>query len=331
MSAQSGEVQIDGVRKLRWGRGKENTFMGALYVTLRAVGVDVTYDDLMGWSGAAFRLHFHQPNWCPSSPDATCGFDHSQPAFEALGYTAELHQVHDKNPEDVKKNKEVAMASVDRKVPVIGSDLIASMDWGVITGYINQGEKFLCRTYWDKTEHYAVAERWPWRIYVLDKKTDPPERMQTLRRSLEIAVELARTKSYGRYASGLFAYQCWVDNLLDESRFEGLYPETLDFATCTNGWCYTSLEDARGAATRYLRSILPEFEGAQAKSLAKADRLYMKVYESLCATRRCAPQPWQMQEGEHWTHEMRQMQAEVLRKIGALEEQAVAAVEAALS
>ncbi len=72
---QNGKVFIEGVQKLGWGLGKENTFMGALQSTLNTIGDDVTYEYLVGISGAAFRLHFHYPEWCPSSPDATCGFD----------------------------------------------------------------------------------------------------------------------------------------------------------------------------------------------------------------------------------------------------------------
>jgi len=89
LPAEFASKVLEGVEKLQWGKGQENTFMGALTAAMRAIGEDVTYDYLMGVSGAAFRLHFHQPNWCPSSPDATCGFDHFEPVMKALGYTAE--------------------------------------------------------------------------------------------------------------------------------------------------------------------------------------------------------------------------------------------------
>ncbi len=77
---------IEGVGRLQWGKGQENTFMGALAAVMQSIGEDVSYDYLMGVSGAAFRLQIHQPDWCPSAPDAGCGFNCAGAATEALGY-----------------------------------------------------------------------------------------------------------------------------------------------------------------------------------------------------------------------------------------------------
>ena len=49
-NTQMNEKVIKGVDRLQWGKQQENTFMGALNVTMKALGEDVNYDYLMGVS-----------------------------------------------------------------------------------------------------------------------------------------------------------------------------------------------------------------------------------------------------------------------------------------
>ena len=51
-----------------------NTVFKSTAITLQAMGEDVSYEFLMGISGAAFRVQLHE-EWCPSSPHPDCGFD----------------------------------------------------------------------------------------------------------------------------------------------------------------------------------------------------------------------------------------------------------------
>ena len=320
---------LEGVEKLQWGKGQENTFIGALTAAMRAIGEDVTYDYLMGVSGAAFRLHFHQPGWCPSSPDGTCGFNHAEPAMKALGYIVEGHWTREDKPEAVNKTREAIVQSINKGYPVVAIDLINTPDYGVIVGYSDGGKKFLCRTYFDKTEGYSQAEKWPWVVLVIKEKGKVPDRRESLLRSLEIAVELANTDRYPGhaektfYASGFGAYKTWAANLLDESRFEKLDEKELNRLTHTNGWCYLSLVDAREAAVRYLKLIEGEFDRESATHLSKAAGLYEEIVEKLKDGWKYAPMPWQLKEGEHWTKEMRHVEAAVLKEALSLERTAV--------
>ena len=321
---------IEDVERLRWGKGQENTFIGALTVAMRAMGENVTYDYLMGVSGAAFRLHFHQPDWCPSSPDATCGFDHSEPALAALGYTANgIHSDKDK-PEEVKRVREVVIQSIDKGHPVLAIDLINVPDWGVIVDYSDSGKEFLCRTYYDKTDKYSMAEKWPWVVEVIGEKGDVPDKRESILKSLEIAVKLANTEKYGKYASGFAAYENWAKDLLDDSRFENLDKKELKSMNHTNAWCYNSLVDARMAAIRYLKSIGKEFDGESAKHLSKATELYEEVVGKLKEGWKHAPFPWQVKEGESWTKEMRHAEAGVLKEVLVLEKKALGELKTAL-
>ncbi|MBC8233597.1 effector binding domain-containing protein [bacterium] len=319
---------IEGVDRLQWGKGQENTYIGALTATMRAIGEDVTYDYLMGVSGAAFRLHFQ---WCPSSPDATCGFDCSTPALKALGYTAYAIHSDNNKSEEVKKVREAVVKSIDKGYPVLAIDLINVPDWGVIIGYSDGGEKFLCRTYYDKSEKYSNAEKWPWVVEIIDQKVDAPEHKESILKSLEIAVKLSNTEKYGDYTSGFAAYEIWAKELLDDAKFANLDEEELKSKNHTNAWCYSSLVDAREAAVRYLKSIGKEFSGESAKHLSTATKLYEEVVGKLKEGWKYSQFPWQLQEGESWTKEMRHSEAIALKEVMTLEKKAITEIEKALA
>ena len=328
---------IEGVGRLEWGGGRENSFVGALAVAMLAMGEDVTYEYLMGASGAAFRLHFHQPEWCPSSPDATVGFDHSRPAMAALGYACRPVNSDADDAQAVRRAREAVVSSIDQGRPVIALDLRESVDWGAIVGYEEGGKQFLCRTYYENADDYAPAENWPWSMCIIGEKHSPPDRKERILKSFEIAVEMAETETFGEYASGFGAYGKWAADLLDDARFDTADGESLTGLTHTNAWCYVSLLHARIVAAAYLRSIGDEFGGEAAVHLAEAADLYERVVQELRAGLAyapfppSAPFPGRLREGQCWTREMRHAEAAVLSDACALERKAVHELKAALS
>ncbi len=76
---------IGGVPNLSWN--EMNSFMGALQAVGHRIGDHSGYAFLSGVSGAAFRTQFFD-TWCPSSPDATVGFDAGTAALKARGLDA---------------------------------------------------------------------------------------------------------------------------------------------------------------------------------------------------------------------------------------------------
>jgi hypothetical protein len=321
---------IDGVARLQWGKGMENTYMGALTVAMNAIGEDVTYDYLMGISGAAFRLHIYHPGWCPSAPDATCGFNHSKPAMKAMGY--KMTGIHSdmSKPEDVEKVRNAVVKSIDKGYPVLAIDLKEVPDWGVIVGYDDGGKEFLCRTYYDKTDEYTKAEKWPWVVDIIKEKTDKPSQKKSVLESLRIAVEIANTEKYGDYASGFNAYEAWIADLLADENFED-EEKVKSYSTHANAWSYSSLGDARAAAIKYLRSISSLFGEESTPHLEKATEIYEEILSKLKDGFEYAPYPWQLKDGKQWTAEMRHAEADVLKEVLALEREAVRELETALT
>jgi hypothetical protein len=304
--------------------------MGSIKAVARALGDDVSYEYLMGVSGTAFRLHFHQPNWCPSSPDATVGFNHTTPVMRALGYTAETIFSHADHPEEIRKVRKTIVESIDRGLPVVATDLIAVPDWGVITGYADEGKRFLCRTYHDKTGDYSVAEKWPWIIMLIRGRQPAPDPQQNIRSSLEIALTVSRTPAFGKYASGLAAYDRWIADLQDAARFASAEKKEIASRMHINGWCYRSLLDARTVAARYLQEISEYFGNDAAESLSRAAAAYGALAATLRAGLPNAPMPWTSEAGGKWTQAMRSAETQVLQKAKAQEQEAIGEIERVL-
>ena len=223
--------------------------------------------------------------------------------------------------------------SIDRGAPV----LYAAEECGLIVGYHHGGEQFSLRTYFDETELYSVLERLDWPSPgVLGEKKDPPAREETLRRSLALAVELAGFE--GRfpthhpdryYACGFTAWEAWIEGLREESRYENREARELAVPIQANAWCYASLVDARGAASRYLAGqvdIEPRLE--------EAAKLYAEMTSDLEANRETVPSPhfgssdgitvaYRMKGSDAWPAESRHAQADALERALGLERQAV--------
>ncbi len=327
LSRSGGAVMIEGVERLRWGEGRDNTFMGALTVVAHALGDEADYDFLMGVSGAAFRIQLCQPEWCPSAPDAGCGFQCDAAATGALGYLTQTMGAPQEDADKVRQVREAVVHSIDRGYPVFAIDLVKTADYGVIVGYADGGETFLCRSYWDVTDEYATAENWPWVTVFVQERGTPPARGDLVRRSLRQAVMLATTDRFDNYLSGFAAYETWAEQLLEDSRFG---PETREQTAQANAWCYLSLIDCRAAATRYLHSIADEFPAARAERLVKAADLYGQIVDVLADMQGMVPFPGQVGEAGY-PGEQRRAQAETLTEALGLERRAILEIEQALA
>ncbi|MHC4560564.1 MAG: hypothetical protein ACYS80_25065, partial [Planctomycetota bacterium] len=80
---EGSKVYIEGVRSLKWGEWRDCSYGGAVTVVMSTIGVDVTYEDVMGMSGACYRICM-QDNWDPSAGMPQCGYDVETPLHRAL-------------------------------------------------------------------------------------------------------------------------------------------------------------------------------------------------------------------------------------------------------
>ncbi len=321
---------LEGLSRLEWGRDVECTFFGALDATLRFLGEPVDYVNLMGVSAAAFRLRFHQPDWCPSSPDAALDDTYMKPALRSVGYDGEFVSTETLSQEKVRK---VIREQIDKGIPVVAIDLVKIPDWGVVAGYENG--RLLCRSYYDKGDEYSLAEKEPWSILRLQKVGPAPDRLGSIQESFRLAVDLARRAKIGDYANGLAAYNAWISDLEDEGMLRSLDEATFRHYWHVNGWVYDSLFDARLAAMRYLRRVTEEFEANERRTVSRAGDKFESIVKALEDnwTHFSFPHWVRKEEGRTWTpkgmidtttwtEEMRKMGAEALRMVRAEEEEA---------
>jgi len=320
---------LKGVPRLGWGMDIECTFYGALDATLRYLGEVVDYVYLMGVSGAAFRLRFHQPDWCPSSPDAALDETYVKPALRFVGYSGQFVS-ETSRPDEIKR---VVMEEIDQGIPVVAINLVRVPDWGVVTGY--QNGNLLCRSYYDQGDEYSVAEKDPWSILKLEKVKSAPNRLECIRESFRLAAELAHKEKIDDYVNGLAAYDAWIKDLENEDLFNKLDEAAFHHYWHVNGWVYDSLFDARLAAARYLRRVTEEFQTKEKQVISKAAEQFDSIMKALFDKWIYFPFPHWVKKEEGitwtpkgmidtttWTTEMRKNGAEELRRIKGKEEDA---------
>ncbi|NLY18730.1 MAG: hypothetical protein GX045_07220 [Clostridiaceae bacterium] len=157
---------------LEWEADMDCTWAGAVYAALRYMGEPYTYEQILGLSGACYRIAFTEI-WDWSATDALVAFDYSSILFNAIGYEqiwADRVEKDDRNEE--RKN---IVRDITNGKPVIAINLRVAPEWGVITGFSENSKNFYCRTYFDK-EHlnenndYLESDFWPFMIIHFGEK-----------------------------------------------------------------------------------------------------------------------------------------------------------------
>lgn len=312
-------VVIDGIPKLDWATGKFNSFLAAVEAIANHLGIDKDYLYINGVSGAAFRLHFHK-SWCPSSPDPTCGYNAGEEALKALGLKYHFQWVPQEDTAGQQRLRKDIMASIDRGMPVIAIDLINVPEWGIITGYQAHGKELVCRTYFDRREGYDLAEKFPWAVCFVDGKKQLPADIENYKRSFAIALENLTTPEYGEYASGLAAFDKWIERLQTDD-FTAMDDEKYISIANANAWIYDRLADDRGLAVQYLEQIGDKFPRLSEK-LKELAKLYNEESELLKPTEDVIVYEFNMKNRIDWSPKMREEAVVRLKRAKAKEEEA---------
>jgi hypothetical protein len=321
-------VIIGGIGDLGWSVGMENSFFGALYRLDESYGQKLSYRDLLGLSGYAFRIHFFD-GWCPSSPDATCGKDVGSELLDSLGYEYDVYFVRGKDaPDEIRERgigmdayRETVMKSIDAGWPVIAIDLMEVPEWGLITGYQKDGRELFCRTYFDSTEGYDIAAKTPWVLYVFSGKKDV-DTGPLYRDSLSIAKELYSTDIYDDYFSGLRATEEWIKALKNDRAFENMTDEKKGEVLHANWWIYYSLSEARKYAREYIAENREKFDVSR-DTIDTLLQVYEKEETVLREGLSHIPNPFLGSKLSEWTADIREKQIEILETFLNLERNAV--------
>jgi hypothetical protein len=310
---------LPGVARLGWGMDKDNSFIGALDALLRQQGDTAGYVLLSGASGAAFRTHFFE-TWCPSSPDPTCGFDAGTAALESRGYSARVLT----DASDGKNRAEIlaaVRASIDAGMPALGLGLIEVAEWGVITGYQDNGQQLFCRTYFDKRKGYDVAQNFPEVVIILSRAAQPAAGPALTRRSFAAVARMLSAEKYGEYHNGLAAFDRWMARLGTDD-FAAMDSLQFSYAVQTNNWVFNRLCTDRRTGIAWLERAGSEVPAARplCDSLAALYRAEAELLEPLLPDLPC---PASVTRADQWTSAMKQTEITALGRARDIEQAAL--------
>ena len=154
---------IHGFEKLEWYRALFDVDVSgirALTAALQASGHDVTFEEVMGISGAAFKLHMGK-QWCPSSG---C-FEFNDEIAGFFGLERQVVEMDEKkDPKAKERMRKAVVASIDRGMPVPYCD----GEHSLVVGYRDNGAVLVCRQYSGPNSGYkdlatprgALGEAW---------------------------------------------------------------------------------------------------------------------------------------------------------------------------
>ncbi len=331
LESQGDRKWIAGLEHVDWGGSffrRQDSFMTALAAVLRATGKRVTYEELMGISGAAFKLLLELPEWCPRASSSGIAFDCTDLALRSAGYSIEwIGQDEQENPGGKEQARRAVVTSIDAGRPALYMD----GEFSLIAGYRDRGRVFLCRPYDGREPGYTEMPE-PrgmfgpaWAVGIVQPNRPVPDRRETLLASLRTAVQLARTESFHvraeTFASGFAGYEAWIDGLRNH---EG---EPSGQMLHANAYGYAILLTSRAAAAEYLRSIQRELGPAVGEHLRPAADRYEHVHRRLLAGRDCVAHPWE----ESWTPQNRRIESDLMSQSLADERVAISQIEQALA
>lgn len=334
-------VRIEGIRGFSPAEFASSVH-GSQARILKAVGEDLTYDDLVCYSGFAFRVGVSD-RMCPSAGHPCCGYDCLEPGIPAIPWKMKLYQnlpwEGDRSRDEGFREEVYAAvkASIDRGIPVhYGSE-----EDGLIIGYSGEGKRWLCihpyhrwgaETFWHDEAAGFAGGKWPWGIAIWQEPgntDDIPSDDELLRKALEQAVDMwSAGKQEDQYLCGDEAYSFWIDWL------KGVNDGSVEDPASGmqgNGWCYDVLVHSRRIASEWLRKRAEELQGEAGELLSDAAESYRELADVLMAGLDC---PWELalapEKFDEWTPEMRSEEVRRLERARDLDAQAVESIRRAL-
>ena len=336
--ARQVEKILDGIENIEWKKGCD-CFCGSVVACMQYLQEDVTYDLIAGISGIAFTMQWHLGWALDNCAPLVLGYEPIHRTFQTLGYAYTLiphdfEKTTPENREEVWRSK--IIDSINRGVPVIAFGVVGPPECCVIAGYAEDGGVLLGRSYFyeDSKGYFRQAD---WYkdcsgMILLGDKTEALPRAQTIRKSLEHAIELAQIAERNGRATGIAAYAAWAASLERAADFPPDDLETLTFrcmASTVDGFGYHA--DVRQTASRFLASLVDEV-GDAGEDLQAAAKLYEEEGQLLWQGFKRAP-THKSSEQERLQIADRQLRLELaalIREAGEKDRQAIEYLESAL-
>ncbi|QSF45330.1 helix-turn-helix domain-containing protein [Paenibacillus tianjinensis] len=326
--------------RLGFGKGMDCSWAGALYTSLSAMGVDTRYEEVMGVSGACWRVAF-APVWDYSSADALVAYDYAAPAFSAYGLKASW--ANRLTPEERRREKLQIMESLHKHHLPVALNLRVAPEWGVITGYLDNGSTLLCRSYFDDetfselqedpefreamevSKGYLYVDHWPYKLLYIERHGPIRSALDSLYASLQVKLDSMQAGENHGYRLGYSALAAWTEGLLDHAWYQAADTDTFTRRYSVNHFCLMALNDARRSAAAYLQASLPLLQNPAAYAiLGEMTTVYEQIYTLLDHFFSHMKEPAALQQAQAspkqlWDQSQREQQAELLQTVAALE------------
>lgn len=326
---------LRGIKGFSWSDWEKNTFICAVVRIVNYLEEYLTYDYLMGISGAAFRFHIHKRgwsvfrdgHWTTLAPDATMGFSCGETSLQRLGFRYHFLQSIKRTKEfthhqgDVDTMMKQIKNSIDRGYPVLGMKLIKRDDWGLIVGY--RDDDLVCLTYHNKDINKPqVAENFPTVMCIIDDRPGYLNRVRSEIAAFETAEELYTGRDFGNFFNGLRGYKQWIKNLNNSKFLTRLNDEKFKEFVRANYWMYICMHDAKLSAIKYLKIIESNYD-TKSKYITELHNLYQKEERFIRDGWEFVPSPKEIKYRKDWKMKTRRKQVEFIENLLGIEETCV--------
>lgn len=330
---EAGKIYIEAVPQLAWGKAKECTFVGALEAALAVTTTPHTYENMMGWSGLAFRVRWYHGDtgrrWCPSSP---VGESAEEIALlrQAIGWELPLESRLEEPGRTMADFASTIAHEIRAGRPMLAYE--PQLNLAVIFGFEDEGRIVLLRDYMnDEPQLRLPIDKLGPFLCFLGGRTEALHPHEALLAGIQHSVEnwhRSHAPAHaGRYWYGRAALLKWREDLQHSDSYDAEQRKLLFFV---NWWCFDSLMDARAAAERFLRRNSEYFIGSQHLHLLQAAALYSeeaRLLRGILTEKQAFLGPWTGKGFEHWTPTTRLREMAILNQVLALETEAIGELE----
>jgi hypothetical protein len=174
----------------------------------------------------------------------------------------------------------------------------------------------LCRTYYDDTDDFTLAQHAPWLSFFINKKREALSEEDLFKNSLEIAVRLAETEKFEEYFSGFSAFEFWINEI--EKYASKSSPQKFDVHEIQS-ILLIYLMDSRRSACNYITEMNNSYRINEADKIIDNYRNEVKLLEDLHQN----VIPPYNSKPEDWTKEILNKQIDSLHKVLDLEKQSI--------
>ena len=324
---EGGRVWIDGIPELAYGRSGVTTYAGALEAALAASSHPYSYDDIMGYTGLAFRTRWYRrldtPGWCPSCAVGEMGPE-IRKTEAATGWRFKLiHRMEREDDPHMEDFSEQMVSAVESGFPIVGYSTRRILDCAVAYGCERRsdGIYFLWQGYnEDQSGWKHETETGPQQLLITEHDSPADERVSLGRAFTEDWRQRAQPANNpakgveAEYRYGAHALETWADDLAHHDDFTEEQRSKLFFVSW---FAHSTLICARAAAARFLTKHSQTVKGDLGEALRRAATLYGETSALVNKAQQqgAFPLPFGPKARDKWTPQARRLEMETLRLV----------------